>query len=337
MDEQKMDELEGEFWKSYMLHYNFPPFSTGEIKPLRGTSRREVGHGNLAERSIKPAMPSEAIFPYTVRVVSEILESNGSSSMATVCASSLSLMDAGVPLKTPIAGIAMGLIKEGEKSLILTDILGDEDHLGDMDFKVAGSRNGITGFQMDIKIQGISAEMIGEALQKARVARLKILDIMTQTLAKPRESLSPYAPRITSFTVPVDEIGTIIGPGGKTIREITETTGATINIEDDGTVTIASTDPAQAQKARQMIETLVEQPEPGKVYVGKVKKITNFGAFVEFLPGKEGLLHISAISHQRINRVEDVLKVGDDVEVKLLSIDANGKFDLSRKALLEKK
>ncbi len=336
MDEQKMDKLEGEFWKSYMLHYNFPPFSTGEIKPLRGTSRREVGHGNLAERSIKPAMPSEAIFPYTVRVVSEVLESNGSSSMATVCASSLALMDAGVPLKTPIAGIAMGLIKEGEKSLILTDILGDEDHLGDMDFKVAGSRNGITGFQMDIKIQGISAQMIAEALEKARAARLKILDIMSQALAKPRESLSQYAPRITSFTVPVDEIGTVIGPGGKTIREITETTGTTINIEDDGTITIASTDPEQAQKARRMIEILVEQPEPGKVYVGKVKKITNFGAFVEILPGKEGLLHISAISHQRINRVEDVLKVGDEVEVKLLSIDPSGKFDLSRKALIEK-
>jgi polyribonucleotide nucleotidyltransferase len=336
MDEQKMDELEGEFWKSYMLHYNFPAFSTGEVKPLRGPSRREIGHGNLAERSIKPAMPSDTVFPYTVRIVSDVLESNGSSSMATVCAGSLALMDAGVPLKTPIAGIAMGLIKEGDQYLILTDILGDEDHLGDMDFKVAGSKDGITGFQMDIKIDGISADVLGEALERARAARLKILDVMNQTLDKPRESLSQYAPRITSFKVNVDQIGMVIGPGGKTIRDITEKTGATINIEDDGTVTIASTDSEKADKARAMIMGLVEEPEAGKVYRGKVKKITNFGAFVEILPGKEGLLHISAIAHHRINRVEDVLKVGDEIEVKLLSIDGNGRYDLSRKALLEK-
>ncbi len=336
MDEQKMEELEGEFWKSYMLHYNFPPFCVGEIRPIRGTTRREVGHGNLAERSIKPALPADSIFPYTVRIVSDILESNGSSSMATVCAGTLSLMDAGVPLKTPIAGIAMGLIKEGDRYFVLTDILGDEDHLGDMDFKVAGSGQGITGFQMDIKLKGIPAEVMAEALQKARVARLKILEEMTKVIDKPRESLSPYAPRIVSLKVQVDQIGTIIGPGGKTIREITDKTGATINVEDDGTVVIASPDGEALEQARRMIEHLVEEPEAGKVYRGKVKKITNFGAFVEILPGKEGLLHISEIEHHRIKRVEDVLKVGEEVEVKVLSIDGNGKLDLSRKALLPK-
>lgn len=336
MDEQKIDDLEGEFWKSYMLHYNFPPFCVGEIRPMRGTGRREVGHGNLAERSIKPAMPSDSIFPYTVRIVSDILESNGSSSMATVCAGSLALMDAGVPLKTPIAGIAMGLIKEGDTFHVLTDILGDEDHLGDMDFKVAGSKNGITGFQMDIKIKGIHSEVLADALDKAKNARLAILDKMNETLAAPRENLSLYAPRITSFKVAVDSIGMIIGPGGKTIRDITEKTNATINIEDDGTVIIASTDSEQAKEAKRMIDSLIEEPEAGKVYRGKVKKITNFGAFVEILPGKEGLLHISEIEHHRINRVEDVLQVGDEVEVKLLKIDPNGKFDLSRKALIEK-
>ncbi|HEX9653414.1 MAG TPA: polyribonucleotide nucleotidyltransferase, partial [bacterium] len=268
MDEQKMDELEGEFWKSYMLHYNFPSFSTGEVKPLRGPSRREIGHGNLAERSIKPAMPSETVFPYTVRIVSDILESNGSSSMATVCAGSLALMDAGVPLKTPIAGIAMGLIKESDQYFILTDILGDEDHLGDMDFKVAGSKDGITGFQMDIKIKGISAEVLGDALAKAKNARLKILEVMSQALDKPRETLSQYAPRITSFKVNVDQIGLVIGPGGKTIREITEKTGATINIDDDGTVTIASTESDKSEKAKAMIMALVEEPEAGKIYRG---------------------------------------------------------------------
>ncbi len=336
MDEQKMDALEGEFWKSYMLHYNFPPFCVGEIRPMRGTGRREIGHGNLAERSIKPSMPADGVFPYTVRVVSDILESNGSSSMATVCAGTLALMDAGVPLKTPIAGIAMVLIKEGDKYCILTDILGDEDHLGDMDFKVAGSQNGITGFQMDIKIKGIPTNVLGEALAKAKDARLKILEIMNQTLETPRENLSPHAPRITSINVGVENIGLIIGPGGKTIRDITDKTGATINIEEDGTVIIASTDSEKAQKAKSMIEALIQEPEPGETYLGKVKKITNFGAFVEILPGKEGLLHISEIEHHRISRVEDVLKVGDEVEVKLLKIDPNGKFDLSRKALLSK-
>lgn len=336
MDEQKMDELEGEFWKSYMLHYNFPPFCVGEIRPLRGTSRREVGHGNLAERSLRPALPAEGVFPYTVRVVSDVLESNGSSSMATVCAGAMALMDAGVPVKTPIAGIAMGLIKEGDDFFVLTDILGDEDHLGDMDFKVAGSANGITGFQMDIKIKGIPTEVMLQALEKARTARIKIIEIMNETIEKPREELSQYAPRITDIKVEVDQIGLVIGPGGKTIRDITEKTGATINIDDDGTVTIASVDAGVNQKAREMIEALVELPEEGKVYFGKVKKITNFGAFVEILPGREGLLHISEIEHHRINRVEDVLKVGQELEVKLLKVESNGKLDLSRKALLEK-
>lgn len=336
IDEQKMDELEGEFWKSYMLHYNFPPFCVGEIKPMRGTSRREVGHGNLAERAIKPTMPADTVFPYTIRIVSDVLESNGSSSMATVCAGSLSLMDAGVPVKTHIAGIAMGLIKEDDEFFVLTDILGDEDHLGDMDFKVAGSRDGITAFQMDVKVKGIPSDVMGEALEKARQARLQILDVMEKTIDKPRESMSPYAPRITTMKINPEQIGAVIGPGGKTIRDITEKSGATINIDDDGTVIIASTEAEQSRAAQQMIEVLVELPEKGKTYMGKVKKITNFGAFVEILPGKEGLLHISQIAHRRINKVEDVLKVGDEVEVKLLDIDPQGKLDLSRKALLDR-
>ncbi len=335
IDEQKMDELDGQYWKSYMLHYNFPPFCVGEAKPMRGTSRREVGHGNLAERSIKPAMPAEGVFPYTVRVVSEVLESNGSSSMATVCAGTLSLLAAGVPLKTSIAGIAMGLIKEDSQYLVLTDILGDEDHLGDMDFKVAGSASGITGFQMDIKISGIPSEVMHDALQKAKTARLKILEIMNATLSEPKE-MSEHAPRITTLKINSDSIGMVIGPGGKMIREITEKSGATINIDDDGTVLIASTNAEHSQIAIDMIEDLVREPEKGAIYVGKVKKITNFGAFVEILPGKEGLLHISKIAHDRINRVEDVLKVGDEVKVKLLDVDAQGKMDLSRKALLPK-
>ncbi len=336
MDEQKMDELAGEYWKSFMLHYNFPPSCVGEIRMMRTTSRREIGHGNLAERSIKPSMPSETDFPYTVRIVSEILESNGSSSMASVCAGTLSLMDAGVPLKAPIAGIAMGLIKENDKFFVLTDILGDEDHLGDMDFKVAGSKDGITAFQMDIKIQGIPTDVMGEALGKAKTARLKILDIMNETLAQPRDEMSEYAPRITSIQVEQDCIGTIIGPGGKTIRAITEESGATINIDDDGVVLIASADPESSAIAAKMVRALIEKPEKGKIYKGKIKKIMNFGAFVEILPGKEGLLHISKIAHERIERVEDVLKQGEEVEVKLLDIDAQGKMDLSRKALLPK-
>jgi polyribonucleotide nucleotidyltransferase len=335
MDEQKMDELEGEFYKSYMLHYNFPPFSVGEVRPIRGTSRREVGHGNLAERALKNIIPNDKVFPYTIRVVSDILESNGSSSMATVCAGSLSLMDAGVPIKDAVAGIAMGLIKEEDKYVVLSDILGDEDHLGDMDFKVAGTANGITAFQMDIKIKEMPFEVLKEALERAREGRLHILNIMNQTIDKPRTELSSYAPRIITFKVNVDMIGMIIGPGGKTIREIIEKTEAAIDINDDGTVTIASVEADKGLYARQLIEELIQEPEVGKIYKGKVKRITNFGAFVEILPGKEGLLHISAIEKRRINRVEDVLKVGDEVEVKLMKIDPQGKLDLNRKILLD--
>jgi polyribonucleotide nucleotidyltransferase len=336
IDEQKMDELEGEFYKSYMLHYNFPPFSVGEIRPLRGPGRREIGHGNLAERALKAVIPNDGVFPYTIRVVSDILESNGSSSMATVCAGSLSLMDAGVPVKDAVAGIAMGLIKEDSKTVILTDILGDEDHLGDMDFKVAGTANGITAFQMDIKVKGLSQEIMAEALQRAREARLHVLNIMNRTLEKPRPEISPYAPRILSLKIPVDSIGLVIGPGGKSIREIIDRTGATIDIEDDGTVTIASVDPAAGNMAKEIIEGMVAEPEPGKVYKGIVKSIKEFGAFVEILPGREGLLHISEIEHRRLNRVEDVLRVGDEVTVKLLEIAEGGKLKLSRKALLPK-
>ena len=334
IDEQRIEGLEGEFSKNYMLHYNFPPFCTGEVKPIRGTSRREIGHGNLAERALKPSIPADSLFPYTIRVVSDILESNGSSSMATVCAGSLSLMDAGVPVKSHIAGIAMGLIKEDDRVAVLTDILGDEDHMGDMDFKVAGNREGITAFQMDIKIKGISSEIMTEALGKARNARLFILEKMETAISEPRTEISQYAPRILSFKIDQDDIGTVIGPGGKTIREIQENTGSTINIEEDGTVTIACLDSEGGEAALERIKGLVAKPEPGEIYEGTIKKITNFGAFVEILPGKEGLLHISNISKERIARVEDVLKVGDKVKVKLMSVESNGKMDLNRKVLL---
>jgi polyribonucleotide nucleotidyltransferase len=336
MDEQKMDELEGEFYKSYMLHYNFPPFSVGEVRPIRGVGRREIGHGNLAERAIKNIIPSDTIFPYTIRIVSDILESNGSSSMATVCAGSLALMDAGVPVKEAVAGIAMGLVKEGDQYVVLSDILGDEDHLGDMDFKVAGTEKGINAFQMDIKLKGVSLEILREALAQAKQGRLHILNIMNQTLEKPRAELSNYAPRILTFKVDNEFIGLIIGPGGKTIRDIIEKTEVAIDISDEGIVTIASVDPENGHRAKEMIDNLIRQPEVGMVYTGKVKKIMNFGAFVEILPGKEGLLHISQIENRRIDRVEDVLKVGDEVQVKLMKIDEQGKLDLSRKVLLDR-
>ncbi len=334
VDEQKMDELEGEFYKSYMLHYNFPPFSVGEIRRLGGPGRREVGHGNLAERAIKAVMPNEKVFPYTVRVVSDILESNGSSSMATVCAGSLALMDAGVPIKSAVAGIAMGLIQQDGQTVILTDILGDEDHLGDMDFKVAGTAQGITGFQMDIKIKGLTSQIMAEALEHARRARLHILNIMNATLSSARPEISPYAPRILTIKVPTDSIGLIIGPGGKTIRDITERTGTTIDIDDSGVVTIAGVDPVACNKAKAIIQGMVAEPELGTIYQGTVKSVKEFGAFVEILPGREGLLHISQIDNRRIARVEDVLKVGDEVTVKLIEIAPDGKLRLSRKALL---
>lgn len=337
IDEQRVDDLEGESTKSYMLHYNFPPFSVGEVKPVRGPGRREIGHGALAERAIQPVIPGEEIFPYTVRIVSDILESNGSSSMATVCGGTLSLMDAGVPIKSPVAGIAMGLIKENDRYAILTDILGVEDHLGDMDFKVTGTRQGITAFQMDVKISGVDLRLLDEALSRAKEARLHILDIMEQTIAKPRPELSAYAPRIIILKVKPDKIGEIIGPGGKMIRSIIEQTGAKIDIEDDGSVFIASTDQKAGELAQKIILQLIEEPEIGKEYLGKVKRITNFGAFVEILPGQDGLLHISELDNKRIKQVEDVLSVGDEVKVKIIGIDSEGKIRLSRKACFEPK
>jgi len=337
VDEQKIEGLEGESWKSYMLHYNFPSFSVGEVKPIRGPGRREIGHGFLAERALKPVIPNEDVFPYTIRIVSDILESNGSSSMATVCAGSLSLMDAGVPIKDAVAGIAMGLIKEDGKISILTDILGDEDHLGDMDFKVTGTKLGITAFQMDVKIEGVTFDILSEALQKAHNGRLYILDIMNRTISKPRAEISPYAPKIITFKIDVMDIGTIIGPGGKIIREIQEKTGVTVSIENDGMVFISAPEEAMGRNAKHMIENMLEVPEVGKIYNGKVKKITPFGAFVEIMPGKDGLLHISEIEKYRIRRVEDVLKLGDEVRVRVIKIDSQGKIDLSRKDLKNKK
>jgi polyribonucleotide nucleotidyltransferase len=337
-DEQRIDSIDtpGEASKSFMLHYNFPPYSTGEVKPIRGTSRREIGHGALAERALQPLLPDYEQFPYTVRVVSEILESNGSSSMATVCGGSLALMDAGVPIKAACAGVAMGLIKEGKKVAVLTDILGSEDHLGDMDFKVAGTSRGITSIQMDIKIEGLDLKTMEEALEKARKGRLHILKEMNKVLAAPRKELSKYAPRIITLMIKPDKIGDVIGPKGKTIRSIQDATGATITIEDSGLVTIASVGGEGGEKARKMIEAMVAEPEVGAVYEGVVKSTTNFGAFVEILPGVEGLLHISELQHGRTEKTEDVVKKGDTVRVKLLEVDDKGRMRLSRKALLEK-
>jgi polyribonucleotide nucleotidyltransferase len=336
-DEQRIDNIDvaQETSKSFMLHYNFPPFSTGEVRPVRGTSRREIGHGTLAERALQALLPSYDAFPYTIRVVSEILESNGSSSMASVCGGSLALMDAGVPMKAPCAGVAMGLIQEGDRIAILTDILGSEDHLGDMDFKVAGTRDGITSIQMDIKITGLALDIVRDALAQARRGRLHILDEMAKTLATHRPSLSRFAPRILTIHVRPDKIGDIIGPKGKVIRSIQEATGAEINVEDDGVVTISSVDGPAGERARDMIAAIVQEPEVGRVYEGVVKSTTAFGAFVEIMPGTEGLLHISELAHGRTERTEDVVKKGDRVKVKLLEVDSRGKMRLSRKALLE--
>lgn len=322
--------------KRFMLHYNFPSFSTGEVGGRPGVSRRETGHGNLAERSLKNLLPTEEEFPYTIRIVSDILESNGSSSMATVCAGTLALMDGGVKLKKSVAGIAMGLIKEDDRIAILSDILGDEDHFGDMDFKVAGTKDGITAIQMDIKIRGISFEIMEQALSQAREGRLHILGIMEQTLAEPREAISQYAPQLYTIYVPTDMIGLVIGPGGKTIRNIIAESKTEIDIEDDGKVTIAAVSKESADIARNMIEALTEKPEIGKIYQGTVKGIKDFGAFVEILPGKEGLLHISEIEHRKIDKVSDILKMGDKIEVKLMGVDDMGKLKLSRKVLLPK-
>jgi polyribonucleotide nucleotidyltransferase len=333
-DEQRIDDLEGESWKNYMLHYNFPPFSVGEVGFFRGPGRREIGHGALAERAIKPVIPEDEIFPYTIRVVSDILESNGSSSMATVCGGSLALMDAGVPVSKAVAGVAMGLVIEGDRHAVLTDILGLEDHLGDMDFKVTGTREGVTGFQMDVKVGGISRDIMEKALEQAHRARIQILDVMDGTISKPRDSISPYAPKIVQIKIPVDKIRDIIGPGGKMIRHIQETSGAKIDVEDDGTVCIAAVDQAAGDKALEMINALTEEPEVDKVYKGVVRSIMPFGAFVQILPGRDGLLHISEIDKKRTEKVEDVLNLGDEVEVKVIGIDKEGKIRLSRKVLL---
>ncbi|MBV6479532.1 MAG: Polyribonucleotide nucleotidyltransferase [Ignavibacteria bacterium] len=335
-DEQLIEGLKEISTKRFILHYNFPSFSTGEVGGRPGPGRREIGHGNLAERALKNLLPAEEDFPYTIRVVSDILESNGSSSMATVCAGSMALMDAGVKLKKPIAGIAMGLIKEGDKIAVLSDILGDEDHFGDMDFKVAGTAEGITAIQMDIKIRGISFEIMEKALQQAKEGRLHILGIMNKSISSARESISKYAPHLYSMMIPKDMIGAVIGPGGKTIRNIIAESGAEIDIDDEGKVTIAAVDKTQAEIARKMIAGLTAVPEVGKIYDGVVKGIKDFGAFVEILPGKEGLLHISEIDHKRTVKVEDVLKVGQEIQVKLMGIDDSGKLKLSRKVLLAK-
>jgi polyribonucleotide nucleotidyltransferase len=336
-DEQRIDSIDvaQETTKSFMLHYNFPPFSTGEVKPVRGTSRREIGHGALAERALQAVLPPYEQFPYTIRIVSEILESNGSSSMASVCAGSLALMDAGVPVKSACAGVAMGLITEGGRTAILTDILGTEDHLGDMDFKVAGTRDGVTSIQMDIKVERLDWKVISEALEKARTARVHILDIMQQAMPEPRSEMSKYAPRIITIQIRPDKIGDLIGPKGKTIRGIQEQTGAQINVEDTGMVTIAGVGEA-AERARDMVAGLMQEPEVGKVYEGVVKSTTAFGAFVEIIPGVEGLLHISELQHGRTEKTEDVVKKGDHLKVKLLEVDERGRMRLSRKALIEK-
>ncbi|HEY7716799.1 MAG TPA: polyribonucleotide nucleotidyltransferase [Candidatus Binatia bacterium] len=334
-DEQRVDALIGEHFKKFMLHYNFPPFSVGEVKFLRGPGRREIGHGNLAERALVPVLPPEEGFPYTIRIVSEILESNGSTSMATVCGGSLSLMDAGVPVTAPVAGIAMGLIKEGEHVRVLSDILGDEDHLGDMDFKVAGTAEGVTSLQMDIKISGVNREIMRQALHQAREGRLHILGVMNATLAEPRSNVSGHAPRIITLKVKPEKIREIIGPGGKVIRGIIEATGVKIDVEDDGMVRIASVDEEASKKAIEMVQRIAAEAEVGKIYKGTVRKIVEFGAFVEILPGTDGLIHISQLAPERVRKVTDVLKEGDEVMVKVLEIDRQGKIRLSRKEALQ--
>jgi len=332
-DVQRLDWLEGESKKRFMMHYNFPPFSVGEVSPLRGPGRREIGHGALAERALIPVMPDVGAFPYTVRVVSDILESNGSSSMATVCGGTLALMDAGVPIKSPVAGVAMGLVKEGDNYAVLSDIAGAEDHYGDMDFKVAGTRDGITALQMDIKIPGVTSLIMSEALAQAKTGRLFILDKMMEAIPSVSDQMSPYAPRIYSMKIPTDKIRDVIGPGGKMIRSIIEQTGVKIDVSDDGRVNIASSDGPSAQKAIEIISNLTATPEVGKTYRGKVVRIADFGAFVEIFPGTDGLLHISEIDENRIRNVRDVLQEGDQVMVKVVGLEGN-KIKLSRKAVL---
>jgi len=336
-DAQSLDEINPETEKRYMHNYNFPPFSVGEVKPLRTPGRREVGHGALARRALLPVLPSEAEFPYSIRVVSEVLSSNGSTSMASTCGSTLSLLDAGVPLKKMVGGVAMGLVKEGDEYAILTDILGDEDHLGDMDFKVAGTMTGITALQMDMKIRGISIEIMREAMEQARKGRLFILQKMMETISEPKPDLSPYAPRILSLQVPVDKIGELIGPGGKNIKKIVEETGVKIDIDDDGTVFIVSSDREASNKAKAWVERVTKVVKAGEIYDGKVVRITNFGAFVELYPGAEGLVHISQLSEQRVRSVEDVVKIGQTLKVKVNEIDSQGRVNLTAKGLSEDK
>jgi polyribonucleotide nucleotidyltransferase len=331
-DAQRLETIRGDIRKTFMLHYNFPPFCTGETKMMRGTSRREQGHGALAHRALSWVIPDQEEFPYTVRVVSDTLESNGSSSMAAVCGGCMAMMDAGVPIKAPVAGIAMGLMQEGDKIAILTDILGDEDHLGDMDFKVTGTRDGITALQMDIKVEGLTRDILERALEQARKARLEILDAMLAVLPEPREDISEYAPRIVTVTVKPDRVRDIIGPGGKTIRAICEQTGVKINVDDSGRVAIASESTEAIEKAKRLIEGITAEAEIGVCYHGIVKRVVDFGAFVEILPGTDGLLHISEIEDRRIRQVTDVLEEGDEVVVKVLNVDQSGKIRLSRKA-----
>lgn len=335
-DAQVLDGLIEQEDKRYMHQYNFPPYSVGDARPLRSPGRREIGHGALAERALLPVIPSEEEFPYTIRVVSEVLSSNGSSSQASVCGSTLSLLNAGVPIKEPVAGIAMGLIKEDDNVVILSDIQGLEDHLGDMDFKVAGTKDGITALQMDIKITGISEEILTEALERARVGRLHILSLMSECISEPNKEISKYAPRIMVINIASEKVREVIGPGGKVINKIIDETGVKIDTEDDGKITVAGENTESAQRAIDMIKEIVREPEVGEKYLGRVTKIMNFGAFVEILPGKEGLLHISNIAHERTNKVEDVLKENDEIMVKLMDIDEQGKMTLSRKALLPK-
>lgn len=333
-DEQRIDSLNGETFKSFMLHYNFPPYSVGEARMLRGPGRREIGHGALAERALKPILPTSEAFPYTIRIVSEILESNGSSSMATVCGSSLSLMDGGVPIKSHVAGVAMGLIMEEGEVAVLTDILGDEDHCGDMDFKVTGTEQGVTALQMDIKIQGVTEPIMGQALKQAQEGRLSILNLMNKAISQPRTNISDYAPKIVTIEINPEKIREVIGPGGKVIRSIVSETGAKIEVEDSGKIIIASADSASVDRAIAMIKEIVQEVEIGQLYMGKVIKIMDFGAFVEVLPGTEGLVHISQLDNQHVKKVTDILREGDEVLVKVLEVDRQGKIRLSRKAAL---
>ncbi|TET43959.1 polyribonucleotide nucleotidyltransferase [candidate division TA06 bacterium] len=334
VDEQKIENLAGESFKSFMLHYNFPPFSVGEVIPIRGPRRREVGHGALAEKALQSVIPSEDVFPYTIRIVSDILESNGSSSMAAVCGGSLCLMDAGVPIKSAVAGVAMGLVVEGEKQVILTDIAGAEDHYGDMDFKVAGTAEGITAIQLDTKVEGITLDTVEKALEQARENRLQILEVMSKTIEKPRGSISSYAPVVLRMEIPKSKIGEVIGPGGRVIRSLIEETGAEIEIKDDGKVTVVSHGEGSAELAMKKIEAIVEEVEVGKTYVGKVTRIMNFGAFVEILPGKEGLVHISQLAPHRVGKVTDEVSEGEEVTVKVVGVDEQGRINLSRKVLM---